>query len=255
MAKKDVAKLVEQLGAADQVKAYQANSALDTLVWQSGTSERSALAEALAAELAATKETGKNRDDKPILAPKHPAEVRRQICQHLAAVAGDAQVAVLRQALDDLDVREMARWALDRMTCSAATQALITAAVEAVGVEFRIGVIGALARRSGPAVVAALKQCAQESDPRIALSACEALCSHADPAIDPVLTAAGRRLDRSRTRVQRARIRLAETLAKANRPDAAERVYHDVLRDKPEKPQAQAAERGLGQRGRRAANS
>lgn len=253
-----VKKLVDQLGADQQVKSYQANQALEKIVWESGApgrdDERPVIAKTLAAELVATREVKGDRG-RTERQPLHSSDVRRQICRHLAAVAAEPELEALRKALDDLEVREMARWALDRMTGDGVTKALVKAAVEGIGGEFRIGAINALARRAGAEVVSALQTCAKDADRSIQLAACEALASHSNADSDAVLSAAGKGGGRNRLRMTKARIRLAEKLAHAGQQSAAEKIYHAILNEKPDRPQASAAQSGLQRISRSAAGN
>lgn len=75
-------------------------------------------------------------------------KARDELARTLSEVAGDMEVPALKEAINDFDAREMARFALDRMTCQAATDALADAALNAVGVEFRIGVYRHVARQA-----------------------------------------------------------------------------------------------------------
>jgi HEAT repeat protein len=162
---------------------------------------------------------------------KYSSAVRGQVARALCEVGGDMEVPALKTALADFDAREMARWALNRMTCQAATDALIEAASKAVGTEFRVGAVNALATRSASAVLEALKQCAADADPEVRLAAAEALANHADASLDsiiaPVAAAGG---PRAESRIARARIRLAAQLAKAGQKDAARGIYQATER-------------------------
>ena len=125
-------KLTSELGAPDQGK------------------ERAETAAMLAAQLSAQTE---KKDDKGKVSKvaEHSTKSRNQIARYLASVGGDAEVPALKQSLEDFEVREMARWALSRMTCQAATDALIAVATGGIGNEFRVGVINALGTRQASA--------------------------------------------------------------------------------------------------------
>ena len=142
-----VAQICEQLGLSDQPKAFQARRALGLKGAAAAAPGKEAERTALAAELAgclvakAEAKDDKNKKDAP---PRYSEAARNEICRALADVGGDAEVPVLVQTLSDFNVREMARFALARITTSAATAALADAAQKSVGVEFRVGVVNAL---------------------------------------------------------------------------------------------------------------
>ena len=152
------------------------------------------------------------------------------------------EAPALKQSLADFESRELARFALDRMTCQAATDALAEAALEAVGAEFRVGVVNALGRRSGSGVVNALKKCATDADPHVRLAAAEALANHPDASADELLVAAGKQSgDRAALRMAKARIRLAEGLVRAGQQEAGKKIYQAVAQSDAEGPQKKAA--------------
>lgn len=250
-------KLVEQLDAKDQVKAYQAYQSLVQIVVQAGrpgnSTERAAVAAALAQHLTAVKEE-KDRQGKPIRVPKYSAKVRGQIARWIGYVAGAAEVPALKQAMGDLDTREVARGALEQIPDSGATQALIDAATNGIGHEFRIGAINSLSRRNGAETIAGLKQCAADPNIEVRLAAVEALAKYPDPSLDSVMMAAlNTREDEAPARVLRrlgkARIRLAETLITAGQKSAGKRIYQAILKGPAEEPQKKAARMNLQQLG------
>ncbi|HEV3341939.1 MAG TPA: HEAT repeat domain-containing protein [Pirellulales bacterium] len=221
-----VEELAEQLNSGDQPTVYRAKRALSEMVTAAGApgkaGERAQLAAALAKAEAAKNEKGD--------APKYATKSRDEIARALGEVGGDMEVPALKEALGDFDAREMARFALDRMTCQAATDALVDAALNAVGVEFRIGAINALARRSGSQVVDVLKACAGDSDPEIRLAAAEALANHADASADPLLCELAKQAgQRAQLRLTKARIRLAARLASAGQKDVARQIYRSIV--------------------------
>lgn len=245
-----IAQLAEQLGASDQVQTYQAWRALLNLVAEAGRPGnevgRGEAATSLAHELHATVE---HRNDKGEVSHsiKHSAKVRGQICQLLADVASDAEVPALDRALADLDVREMARWALARVNSVASTAALAAAAEKAVGPEFKIGVVSSLAGRAGSEVPSAIGGCAIDQHLEVRVAAGEALATLGDASLDAGLVTLLEHSDgdaRARARLFRARIRLAESLAKGGQKDAARKIYEAVAASGPE-PQVHAAKLGL----------
>ena len=255
-----VEQIVDQLGSSDQVKAYQARQALVKLTSEAGApgnnQRREELAAALAKALSQTKEVKdpKKPNDKPQDVASRPANVRGLIARALASVAGEAEVSALQAALADFEVREMARWALDRMTCQGATDALVEAATKGIGVEFRVGAINALGKRNGSSTTAALRECAKDSDYEIRLAAIEALANHSDAANDEVIAGvspegpagSGRRVNK---RVARSRIRLADRLAKAGQKDAAKKIFAAVADGKADEAQKKAARVALAELG------
>src|SRR5487761_1272527 len=178
-----IQELAEALNSGDQPTVYRAKRALAEMTADAGAPGKAAQRAELAAGLAKA-ETAKNEKGD---SPKHSAKARGELARALSEVAGDMEVPALNETLRDFDAREMARFALDRMTCQAATDALIDAAVNAVGVEFRVGAINALGRRSGSSVIDALKKCVAERDAEIRLAAAEALAHQADPSADEVI--------------------------------------------------------------------
>lgn len=241
-----VEQLSDQLNSGDQATVYRARRALEEMATAAGAPGKNDQRQSLAAALAKAEIAKNEKGD----APKHSTKARADIARSLSEVAGDMEVPALKEALKDFDAREMARFALDRMTCQAATDALIDAAVNAVGVEFRVGVINALGRRSGSSVVDALKKCSAERDAEIRLAAAEALANQADPSADDAIVAAAKQGGyRAGLRTSKARVRLAEALAKAGQKDAAKRIYQAIAQSDAAAPQKKAAASALSQLG------
>ena len=131
------------------------------------------MATTLASQLAAERDA-KDSKGNPVKVPELSAQGRALVARYLANVGGDDEVPVLVTAMQDFDVREMARWALTRMTCPAATAAPVEAATSGIGNEFRVGAINGLSDRSGPKVIEALQVCLSDPTPEIRLSAVDA---------------------------------------------------------------------------------
>ena len=238
--------LSDQLNSGDQPTVYRAKRALEEMAATAGAPGNNDQRQTLAAALAKAETAQNEKGD----APKYSTKARGEIARTLSEVAGDREVPSLKDALKDFDAREMARFALDRMTCQAATDALIDAAVNAVGVEFRVGAINALGRRSGSSVIDALKKCVAERDAEIRLAAAEALAHQADPSADEVIVAAGKQGGhRAALRTNKARVRLAGTLAQAGRKDAAKSIYQSIAQSDAAPPQKKAAQSALSQLG------
>jgi HEAT repeat protein len=151
--------------------------------------------------------------------------------------------------MQDFEVREMARWALTRMTSPAATAALVEAASAGIGNEFRIGAINWLADRSGSKVTETLRTCLSDPTPEIRLAAVEALANHADPQADAAIVQAAANYPRAARRVVKARLRLAEKLVAANQQGAARQIYQAVASGKFDEAQKKAAAAALARLG------
>jgi len=244
----DIAQLCEQLGSDDQTKAFQARRALWLLIAAAGTpgkeSDRAVLAAALAGELSAKK------DDKE-KSPKHSLKSRQQLLLVMADIAGDPEIPALEGALNDFDLREQARFAVAKIPSAAATAALAEAAQKAVGVEYRVGVIGSLGRRSGAIATEAIKQVASDSGVEVRLTAAESLAEQPDAAGDAIIAQIGKDLGaaspRAAKRTSIARLQLAATLAKAGQKDAAKGIYQSIASDGADDAQKNAAKSALTQ--------
>lgn len=246
-----ISEVAAQLGSDDQVKAYQACQKLSEVVSAvtkpGNSAEQTAVANALVDELTAKIKTEAQAGKPATERPKHPASVRNQLAQFLAQVADDAQVPALVAASNELETREMVRWALDRIPTPAATAALV-AALEQVGPEFRVGVINSLAKRKGADVAAALHRAAGDADNEVRLAAVEALASFPEPSNDDAIAAATKNgLPRDRARAQKARVRLAETLRLAGNKNAAIAIYKTIIANDADEPQKKAARLALEQ--------
>lgn len=246
-----VSELVGQLGAGDPAQVFGALRQLQALVVGVGGPgkevPRAELAAALAGEMNAANET-KNAKGEISSSPKYNAKVRGLAARLLAEVGGESEVAALRQLLDDFNVREMARWALDRMTSPGATATLVDLAKNAVGPEFRIGVINALGRRAGEDVRVVLAQCALDHDEEVRLAAAEALANlpavESDQVFDAVLKI-GQPGPSAKRRLVKARLRLAEGLVRAGQAAAGKKIYEAVVAGGAEPPQVDAAQLAL----------
>jgi HEAT repeat protein len=235
-----VDQIVEQLASGDAAAGYRARRSLEQLtasVGAPGATGRAEVAARLAEHLLATQEGTQN--------PRYSAEVRGVLARALGNIGGEAEVAALKAALADFDVRENARFGLQRIPGEASLEALAEAAVQAVGSEFRIGVLGALGLRGGPKAIEALRACAADEDPEVALAALEALAHHADASSDALFAQAAEKAGRRfRARIERARLRLAESLQNAGQTEAARGIYRalaDTASDEAQRAAAQAA--------------
>lgn len=258
-------KLLQELGSSDNAKAFHARQVLLDLVALVGAPEKSKPAENQersfnkeALEMAKSKNRGEvakhlasalvARNNNKEKSFRLNEQARAAVCRALAWIATDAEVPQLTEAMDDLENREMARWALDRVNGDAATKALAEAATNAQGNEFRIGAINSLGRRQGKEVVDALTKCASDENAHIRLAAAEALASQADPNVDGTLAqlaSSGQGHHSMSGAINRARIKLAGNLASHGHKDAAVRVYKSVLASSPEAHQKKAIDMAL----------
>jgi HEAT repeat protein len=243
-------KMIEDLGNSEQVVAYKAYQGLLVAVTRAGApgneSERAKWAELLAQELNATNPGGKDdkgKEKPPLI--KHSARIRNQVARLLSYVGGENEIEALVKALDDLEVREMARFALDRNTAYGATKALV-AALDRIGPRFRIGVINALAKKNGHDSVQAIRAMTADGDAEVRIAAIEALATMADPDGDQFIakaTTTGSAQDR--IRAHKARVRLAEALRKSGDHTVSAGVYRAIHDSDAPAAQKKAAEIGL----------
>jgi HEAT repeat protein len=244
----EIRSLVTQLGGDDQVAAYRARRALGDAVDRSlapaKSSERDALATALAEELTATVASKDPKVKGPV--PKHSAAVRRLVCQYLSEIASETQLPAFAQALQDLEVRDAVRGVLETIPTQNGSSQLVRA-LATIGLEFRIGVINALGRQRWRDANAALLRLATDSDPEIRLAAVEGLANFPEAANDAAIAAATRTgSKRERVRAQKARVRLVETLRLAGEKGAALTVTQAIVADPMDGPWKTAARRAGG---------
>lgn len=207
---------------------------------------RAEIASFLATELNAVRPGGKNDkgEDKPPV-QRYSARVRNTIAQLLGIVGGPEQVAALALALLDLDLRESARCALDRIDSSASTSALILS-LGASGPRFRAGVVNSLAARGGERVVKVLQSLVSDEDQEVRMAAVDAMAKIPDASSDAVLAGlAEAPCPCTRQAASKARIRLAEKLAQAGDGVAARRIYQAIRNSEADAAQKKAAELGL----------
>lgn len=249
----NIKELVKKMGDADPAVAHKAYRDLEDVATEAntpGNGERARVAAAMAAELNArgAPKKDKNGKEKPGgLLHSHPA--RSGLVRLMNYVAGESEVPVLAGLTKDLGLREMARFTLERIPSEAATEALINA-LEEVGPDFRVGVIGALAKRQSAGALAALKKSADDEEKPVRIAAVEALAGFADPSNDAIIVKATKSDCRDcRARAQKARVRLAGTLAKAGNDAAAKRIYSAIRQSDADEPQKKAAQIALQKAG------
>ena len=235
---------IRQMEDRDQASAHYAYQSLEREVLHATKPDGAEVVATLATELAeallAVKEDapGSSEPPKPLLSSR----TRNQLTRLLSYVPTEAVVPHLRKALDDLEVREMARYALEANPSDSATSALIEALVS-MGPVFRVGVVNSLAKRKGRQVISALKDAAEDPQFEVRIAAIEGLADFPEPSHDAVIarsTEAESPEERHRAHVARAR--LAETLRTSGHTRAAERVCEAILASGAEDPQKRAAQ-------------
>jgi len=244
-----ISDLSKDLCSGVQVKAYKARRELTTTTGEAGAgggAERSALAKELATALAAVTPTKDTRGE-PTPDSMRFVEGAADLCRALATVGGDMEVPAVKKCLSNIDLREAARWCLARMNCQAATDALVEALKNTSGTEFRVGVVNALARKSGSSVVDALKGVAKDDhEPEMRLAAAEALAEQPVAALDASIAAVDPGASsRNKARVARARVRLGETLVRSGDKAGAKTVFEAVAAAEVDEPQKKAAAAAL----------
>jgi len=248
-----VEQLCRQLASSDQEKVYQAKQEMARRTAEAGApgqdQQRKEMAAKMAALLMAEREA-KDSKGNPTKVPELPASGRALIARYLANVGGDDEVPAVIQAMQDFDVREMARWALTRMTCAAAMDALANAATDGIGNEFRIGAINGLAEHSSCKVInTALRTCLDDPSAEIQLAAVEAMANHDLPDDDPAIAKLAAGSLRAKRRVVKARLRWAEKLVSEGQKDAATKIYQSIASGKFDEAQKKAAAAALARLG------
>lgn len=229
-----ISEWVGKLGDSDPAVAFSACRQIEQAAAQAGAEGREpmdAVADALAEELTAMTPEGEDDQGRRV-APKpvHSVATRNAICRLMGFVAGSKQVPALAGAIKDLDVREMARWSLDRNCSDEATDALI-AALDEVGPTFRIGVVGALRTRKSDKAAAALRRVAlEDAIAEVRISAVESLAEYTDGDSAAVVMRTTLSTEPGHAvRAYRAAVRLAENFAKAGKTSEAAGLYRMVV--------------------------
>jgi HEAT repeat protein len=231
---------LDQLASGQEQEIYKAKLTLQGIIGEATKSgneaERAKVAKALS--------------DAVINGGKYGVAARSEIARRLGEVGMDSEATTLRSLLPDLELRESARFALDRIPTAGSTAALVDAANDAIGSRFRVGLMNSLGQRRGKGVLEALVSGTKDPNLAVRLAAIEALAEQGEEAADAAITAAMGNAeapldDRGASRATKARIRLAADLAAANKKAEAKRIYQSVLSSKPAVPQAKAAQAGL----------
>ncbi len=247
-----VEQLCRQLASSDQEKVYQAKQEMARRTAEAGAPGQNQQRKEMAAQMArllVAERDAKDGKGNPTKVPELSAAGRALVARYLASVGGDDEVPALVKTMQDFDTREMARWALTRMTCPAATSALVEAATSGIGNEFRVGAINGLAERSDPRVIEALQVCLSDSTPEIRLAAVESLASQADPEADAAIAKVAAGYPRAARRVVKARLRLAEKLVSKGQSEAAKQIYQSIAAGKFDEAQRKAAAAALARLG------
>ena len=235
--------LLKKMGDSDPAVAFEAYKINQQSAINVTAPGEEAQCKEFAATLAEELNAMENEGDKKKLV--HSAEVRNKICRLLSYAGGAAEVPALARAIKEDDIREMARFALDRNASAEATQALADA-LDGVGPDFRTGIVNALGRRRGPVALAALQKAARDHDPEVRIAAVEALANFPNPNNDTIIVRAAHTKDPAmRNRAHRARVRLAETLRKTGRKPAARKIYQAIRSSDAGNAQRRAAELGI----------
>ena len=99
---------------------------------------------------------------------------REYLCRQLSVIGTAASVSVLAEFLTDGALSHLARFALERMPCAEAIQALRDSLPKLKGLD-KVGVIRSLGLRRDPKSIAALTAATRDPDPQIGAAAVAAL--------------------------------------------------------------------------------
>ncbi|MBS0209902.1 MAG: hypothetical protein JSS27_13215 [Planctomycetes bacterium] len=228
--KGEIGDLCKELASGDQLRMYHGRVKL-TAKWTAAgapgkENERTKLAKDLAACLPAL-QPEKDKRGEPTETSMKQVAACQELFRVLSLVGGAGEVGAVAACLKQIDLRETARYCLERLNCQEATDALVNALRTLSGNEFRCGLLNSLARKSGSNVNAALKECLGEKGTAVRLAAVEALANQ--PELENDAAIASVKLNgRGAARVIRARLRLGYTLLKADRKDQARKVFDAI---------------------------
>lgn len=179
---------------------------------QKSPEQRQALAAKLA-DMLGQKEVGRDAKD--------------FICRQLSLIGGEAQVPALAAMLGDKDLSNLGRYALERMPCEAASQALRDALGKTDGV-VRIGIVNTLGERRDMKVAPEIIKLLDDKDPATAAAAAAAMGKIACPACCKALGAKKADLksdDPLQIPVTNAFMQCAEALIAADKKADAAAIY------------------------------
>ncbi|HOD80538.1 MAG: HEAT repeat protein [Planctomycetes bacterium ADurb.Bin126] len=149
------------------------------------------------------------------------------ICRQLSLIGGEAQVPALAAMLGDKDLSNLGRYALERMPCEAASQALRDALGKTEGV-VKVGVINTLGERRDMKAAPEIIKLLGDKDPQIATAAAAAMGKIACPGCCKALGEAKASLkadDALQIPVTNALMQCAEALAAADKKADAAGIY------------------------------
>lgn len=233
---KEFDEAIGRLATGNEQDAYKARMALEKMMAAAGAPGQDSARADLARRMIEASLNGEK------LSPA----ARGELVRLLAEIAGDPEVPTLESYLAQLELRESARYALDRIPTPAATAALTNAMKRSIGTRFRVGVAHALGQRKGDGIVPALVEATNDPNAEVRVAVAEALANHADPDVEAAIRAVLKSglSPQDMLRVQKCLVRLGATLADAGKKADAKRVYQAVAADGPE-PQRAAAKRAL----------
>jgi len=206
---------IRQMADSDQAVACHAYQCLQEEVFHVSRpgeeAAQTALATALGEALVAQAKPG------PGARSRRAASSRNNLARLLSYLPLEAAAPYLARALNDLEVREMARQALESNPSERATGALLTALDAAEDRQFQVRMAALLALADFP-----------------------------EPSHDAILEKAAKAASaRERRMAHRARARLAETLRATGNQPAAHRIYNAILSSHAPEPQKKAARPAL----------
>jgi HEAT repeat protein len=135
--------------------------------------------------------------------------------------------------LQDIELRECGRKALQRIPGNAAVDALIEDFNHSVGTRYRIGVLNTLAIRGTANALLTIRQAINENEPELQMAAIDALAKFPEPSHDETLEKAAKCEDpRVRFHAIAARFKLAEVLSEAGKKNAAKAIYRSLAKSK-----------------------
>ena len=218
---------LEQLKGS-QEEVYKGQLALTRMIGEAGAPGNDAKRSEVARKLAEALING----------GKYPISARREIARRLGEIGGDTEVVALQSALVDLELREAARCALDRIPTPAATAALVKAAKELVGDRFLVGIVNALGQRTGEGVMEVLTEVSKGANSEVRVAAGEAIANQPDASGDAVILAIINDKSVPLTaqesgRLAKARMRLAANLSDKGKKAEARKVYEAILASNP----------------------
>ena len=166
-------------------------------------------------------------------------------CRQLSLIGTDASVATLGKMLTGEDTSDMARYALERISGSAAGGALLAALAKATG-KAKVGIVNSLGVRSEGKASAALGKLLGDSDATLAAAAAAALGEIANKAACAALGKAAKTTKgKVQLRVLDAYLKCADALAKSGNKTEARAIYMSLQKKDLPKPIRTAALRGV----------